>query len=69
MKHKIYTFESLNELILVKINGSEWFVDWYNKKLYTDKNRNSETDFNNLTSNEIEQIRNQIFYSKPMISY
>jgi hypothetical protein len=69
MKQNIKKFESLNELIKVKINGHDWYVDWYNQKIYTNEDKKNETDFKFLTSSEIEQIRTQIFYQKPMISF
>ena len=58
-------FESLKP---IKLNGFGYLVDWDNRIIYENEKDKVGTSFKHLTASEIEIIRNQIYYDKPMIT-
>jgi hypothetical protein len=48
----------------VLINGWEWFADVNAQILYTDRDKKSGTPFNYLTSNEREQVMNELRFPR-----
>ncbi len=61
--------EEINGLKSIKINGYEYFYNKNNEKLYLDMDGKDEVNKKRMTSDEKNQLYNQINYNQPMIKF